>query len=294
VAASVEVACLADAGCVLGEGPVWDWRSRVLYWVDIKNPAVHSLDPQTEKSRRWPMPEMIGAIGLRRQGGLIGAFKGGFAFIDLESGQVTRIADPEAHRPGNRFNDGKVDAAGRFWAGSMDDGERLPSGDLYRLGPDCSVRRFDVGFVVTNGIDWSNDGRTFYFVDSAARRILAYGFDMADGHLGAPKLFAALDESQGFPDGLTVDADDHVWSAHWNGARVTRYRPDGTVERVIPMPVPLCTSCCFGGPDLATLFVTSASIGLDAEARRRAPLSGGVFALTGLGVHGRAAGIFAG
>jgi sugar lactone lactonase YvrE len=286
--------CVADAGCVLGEGPVWDWRSHVLYWVDIKNPAVHSLDPQSGATRRWPMPEMIGAIGLRQRGGLVAALGNGFAFIDLGDGRVTRIADPEVDRPGNRFNDGKVDPAGRFWAGTMDDAEREPSGDLYRLEPNLAVERFAVGFVVTNGIDWSNDGRTLYFVDSAGRRILAYEFDMAGGQLGGAKLFAALPETQGFPDGLTVDADDHVWSAHWNGGRVTRYAPDGMVERVIPMPVPLCTSCCFGGPDLDTLFVTSASIGLDADARRRAPLSGGVFALTGLGVRGRPAGLFGG
>jgi sugar lactone lactonase YvrE len=292
VAAGADVACVADAGCVLGEGPVWDGRSRTLYWVDIKNPAVHALDPRSGATRRWPMPAMIGAIGLRRQGGLVGAFKSGFAYIDLENDRVTAIVDLEADRPGNRFNDGKVDPAGRFWAGSMDDGERKPSGDLYRLGPDLAVERFAIGFVVTNGIDWSYDGRTLYFVDSAARRILAYGFDMAAGQPGAPKLFAAV--SEGFPDGLTVDADDHVWSAHWNGGRVTRYRPDGTVERVIAMPVPLCTSCCFGGPDLDTLYVTSASIGLDAEERRRAPLSGGVFAVTSLGVRGRPAGIFSG
>jgi xylono-1,5-lactonase len=291
--ADADVACVADAGCVLGEGPVWDGRSRTLYWVDIKNPAVHALDPHSGTTRRWPMPEMIGAVGLR-DGGLVAALKSGFAFIDLGDGRVTAIADPEAHRPGNRFNDGKVDPLGRFWAGSMDDGETAPSGDLYRLGPDLAVERFATGFVVTNGIDWSNDGRTFYFVDSAARRILAYPFDMAGGRLGAPRLFAALSETEGFPDGLTVDADDHVWSAHWNGGRVTRYCPDGTVDRVIAMPVPLCTSCCFGGPDLDTLFVTSASIGLDADARRLAPLSGGVFAVTGLGVRGRPAGIFAG
>jgi sugar lactone lactonase YvrE len=293
VSAGHHITCVTDAVCLLGESPVWDWRTGALYFVDIKDPAVHCLDPQTGASRRWPMPEMIGSIGLRQRGGLVAALKSGFAFIDLAAGHVTRIADPEAGRPGNRFNDGKVDPAGRFWAGTMDDGELLASGDLYRLDADLSVRRFAAGFVVTNGVEWSNDGRTLYFVDSAARRILAYGFEMGDGLLGAPRLFAAVDPSQGFPDGLAVDADDHVWSAHWNGARITRYRPDGSTERVIAMPVPLCTNCCFGGADLTTLFVTSASIGLDAAARLRAPQSGRVFAVTGLGVRGRPAHLFA-
>jgi sugar lactone lactonase YvrE len=233
------------------------------------------------------MPQPLGAIGLRAKGGLVGALRNGFAFIDLESGAVEPIVDPEAHLPGNRFNDGHVDPRGRFWAGTMNDAERDPTGHLYRLDPDRGVDRFEAGFVVTNGVDWSVDGRTLYFVDSARRRIYAYAFDMAKGAPGERRLFASVPEDAGFPDGLTVDAEDHVWSAHWDGGRVTRYRPDGSVERVIAMPVPRCTSCCFGGSDLATLYVTSASIGLDEAMLRAAPLSGSVFAITGTGVRGR-------
>ncbi len=289
---TVTIECIAAAGCLLGEGPVWDGRNGRLYWVDIKKPAVHALDPATGECRRWPMPDEIGAIGLCRDGGLVAALRRGFAFVDLPQGEVRWIADLEADVPGNRFNDGKVDPLGRFWAGSMDDAERAPSGHLYRLDPDLSVTRFPAGFVVTNGIDWSHDGRTFYFVDSAARRILAYDFDMASGTPEAARLFARLGETQGYPDGLTLDADDHVWSAHWGGGRLTRYSPDGSVDRVITMPVPLCTSCCFGGKNLDILFVTSASIGLGAAALAAAPLSGGVFAIEGLGVRGRPAGVF--
>jgi sugar lactone lactonase YvrE len=289
-----EVTCIASAGCVLGEGPVWDPRDRLLYFVDIKNPAVHALDPRSRAQRHWPMPEPIGAVGLRAGSGLVAALRRGLAFIELADGSVRWIAHPEPDRPGNRFNDGKVDPCGRFWAGTMDDGERDPSGHLYRLDPDLSVTRFEIGFIVTNGIDWSNDGRILYLVDSAGRTIHAYGFDMAAGTLGARRLFATLAEDAGYPDGLAVDAEDHVWSAHWGGARVTRYRPDGSVECVIAMPVPLCTSCCFGGAELDTLFVTSACIGLDDAARAAAPLSGGVFAVTGLGVRGRQPARFAG
>jgi len=291
---SVEVTCVAPLGCVLGEGPVWDDRTGTLFFVDIKAPAVHALDPATGATRRWPMPAPIGAIGLRERGGLVGAFKNGFAFIDLDSGAVTPIADPEPELADNRFNDGKVDAAGRFWAATMDDTEQNPTGQLFRLDQSLSVTRFAANFVVTNGIDWSLDGRTLYFVDTVARTIHAYAFDMASGTPGAARVFAQIPDSDGYPDGLTVDAEDHVWSAHWGGSRVTRYRPDGSIERVVRLPVPRCTSCCFGGAQLDTLFVTSASIGIDAAALRAAPLSGGVFAVTGLDVRGRAAGRFKG
>ena len=233
------------------------------------------------------MPEPLGAIGLRTKGGLVGAFRSGFSYINLDTGAVTPVGDVTAHPPGNRFNDGHVDPRGRFWAGTMDDEERAPTGHLYRLDPDGHVERFDTGFVVTNGIEWSSDRRTLYFVKSAQRRIWAYDFDMEKGRPRDRRLFAELDAGSGYPDGLTIDADDHVWSAHWDGGRVTRYRPDGSVERVVSLPVPRTTSCCFGGPDLATLFVTSATIGLDADARDRAPLSGGVLAVTGLDVRGR-------
>jgi sugar lactone lactonase YvrE len=233
------------------------------------------------------MPDAIGAIGLRASGGLVGAFRRGFASVNLDGGVPTPIADVPEHPPGNRFNDGHVDPRGRFWAGSMDDGERHPSGHLYRLDPDGHVERFDAGFVVTNGIEWSSDGRRLYFVESAARRIWAYDFDMDSGRPGARRVFAEVVPAAGYPDGLAIDADNHVWSAHWDGGRITRYRPDGSVELVIPIPVPRPTSCCFGGPDLATLFVTSAAVGIDAGAPDRAPLSGGVFAVTGLNVCGR-------
>jgi sugar lactone lactonase YvrE len=291
---SAAIDCVAPIGAVLGEGPVWDGRRNTLYWVDIKKPAVHGLDWTSRALHRWPVRAPIGAIGLRDHDGLVGAFKNGFGLINLDTGAVTMVIDPEAGVSGNRFNDGKVDPRGRFWAGSMDDGEQQPTGHLYRLDADHAVTRFDVGWVCTNGIEWSGDGRTLYFVDTFARTIWAYDFDLDAGVPGARRVFAQVPDGDGFPDGLTVDADDHVWSAHWGGARLTRYRPDGTIERVLAMPVPQCTSCCFGGPDLTTLFVTSAAIGLDAAARAAAPLSGGLFAVTGLGVCGRPAPRFAG
>lgn len=290
----MKIACVADTKCVLGEGPVWDERTQTLYWIDIKAPAIWHLDPATGRTQTWPMPHRIGAIAFREAGGLVAAMKPGFAFIDLDANKLELVAQPEANMPDNRMNDGACDTKGRFWAGSMDDTEQAPTGHLYRLNPDRSVARFEAGFVVTNGIRWSADGTRMYFVDSAARTIWVYDFDMAKGEPGARRVFARLSEEEGYPDGLCVDADDHVWSAHWAGARITRYRPDGTKERVVEIPAPNVTSCCFGGAGLDTLYVTSARIGASEEALARMPQAGGVFAVTGLGIKGRASPRFAG
>ena len=290
----MKIACIADTKCTLGEGPVWDERARQLYWVDIKAPAIWRHDPATGATRNWPMPHRIGAIALRQNGGLVAALKPGFAFVDLDTNRIEIIARPEPDMPDNRLNDGACDAKGRFWAGSMDDMEKAPSGHLYRLNPDRTVVRFDAGFVVTNGVRWSNDGKRLYFVDSAARTIWAYAFDMATGTPGSRELFAKLPDDEGYPDGLCVDAEDHVWSAHWAGARITRYRPDGAKDRVIEIPAPNVTSCCFGGEDFATLYVTTARVGVDDKALARAPQTGGVFAVIGLGVKGQPSPRFAG
>lgn len=289
-----EVRCVVDAGCLLGEGPVWDMETHALWWVDIKAPAIHRFRPDKATHHTWPAPAPVGALALRRKGGLLLALKSGLAFYDPDKGSLRTVAAPEADTPGNRMNDGKCDPLGRFWAGTMHDAETAPTGHLYRLDPDHSVARFEIGFVVTNGMGWSGDGRTFYFTDSAQRTIWAYDFDMASGTLGERRVFACVPDAHGYPDGLTVDAEDHVWSCHWDGARVTRYRPDGSVERSVDIPAPRVTSCCFGGDKLDCLYVTTAVIGMDGEARQAFPHAGAVFAVKGLGVSGRPMARYAG
>src|SRR6185312_6499895 len=164
------------------------------------------------------------------------------------TGALQRLFDPEPERPQNRLNDGKCDARGRFWVGTMHDFEQDPTGDLYRLDPDLNLERFDMGFVVTNGPSWTGDGRTFFFTDSVGRRIWAWDFDMERGGLGERRLFAELQPGDGHPDGQCVDAEDGLWHACWGGSKVMRRRPDGSVERQVELPVPQVSSCCFGGP----------------------------------------------
>ncbi|MCP3918364.1 MAG: SMP-30/gluconolactonase/LRE family protein [bacterium] len=269
--------CLWPAGALLGEGPVWCAAEGVVYWVDIKRPRVLRYRVADGRRDEFPMPSEIGCIGLAEGGRLVAALRTGFAFLDLDGGHFEPIADPEADRPGNRFNDGKVDATGRFWAGSMDDAEREPSGCLYRLDRDLSVIRVDEGYVVTNGPAFSPDGRTLYHNDSAARRILAFDCDPVTGALANRRTFAEIE--RGYPDGLTVDAEGGVWCALWDGWCVVRFTPDGREERSIELPVARVTSCTFGDTELDTLFVTTASMGLDETQASAQPLAGGLFAV---------------
>jgi L-arabinonolactonase len=275
-----EVRCVQQANSILGEGGVWRHDEAVLYWVDIKRPAVFRFDPTHGQTGHWPMPTPVGCVAPTRSGTqLLFADADGFGFLDLTTGQIQHIADPEGELPHNRFNDGKVDRAGRFWAGTLDDRCAEPTGSLYRLDAQGTVHRMAKGFLCANGIGWSPDNRTMYFTDSMLRTIWAYEFDFATGELGARRDFATLPDHDGLPDGLTVDSQGFVWSAIWDGWRLVRYAPDGTIDREVRMPVQRPTSCAFGGPSLKTLYVTSACDDLDSKALKRGPLAGSLFAV---------------
>ncbi len=199
--------------------------------------------------------------------------------LDIDSGVLKPLINPEAHIPENRFNDARCDRAGRLWAGSMPLDAATPTGALYRFDAAGAWEKMDSGFAVSNGLDWSPDDRTFYFVDTGPGIIYAYDFDIATGEISKRREFARIAPEEGRPDGLTVDADGNVWCAIWDGWCVRRYRPDGRLDREISLPVPRPTSCAFGGKDLETLFITSARVRLPERTLADAPLSGGVFAL---------------
>ncbi len=263
------VRCLANPRALVGEGPVWDDRREVLWWVDIKQPRLFRYDPRSGENRALELPERVGCIALREDGSLIAAFMSGFAWLDPESGAVTPILDPEPERPGNRFNDGKCDRKGRLLAGTMDNAEVECTGTLYRLDPDLALSVMCTEVHLSNGLGWSPDDRLLYYTDSLRRTIWVYDYDLASGAIDNRRVFATVPEDAGVPDGLCVDAEGCVWSAHWGGWRLTRYAPDGRIERVVPMPVPQPSCPTFGGRDLATLYVTSAAIGMSCGGSRR-------------------------
>ena len=283
--------CVADARAVLGEGPVWVERDQALYWLDIKGYRILRLDSPGDWSE-WPTPFRIGSIAPRECGGFVAGTERGFAFVDLDAGSFEIFADPEEERPGNRFNDGKTDAKGRFWAGSMDDEEREATGALYRLDRDLSWTRVDDGYRVTNGPAFDRERGRMYHTDSALQRI--YRFEMRpDGSLGERSLFAQFGEGDGFPDGMTVDSEGCLWVAFWDGWCIRRISPHAEVLAEVKLPVQRPTSCAFGGPDLDRLYVTSAKIDLDEEALQMQPCAGGLF-LVEAGVRGVAQTPFAG
>ena len=279
------MALALDALARLGEGPVWDARERALYWVDIRAPALHRFEPATGAVRTWPMPEAIGSVALRERGGPLVALRSGLHVLDPASGALTLACAPEPDRTENRLNDGRCDREGRFWVGSMHEREPGPTGALYRVDPDRRSHRIFDGITIPNGLGWSPDGRVMYFTDTPPRTIHAYDFDAGTGTPGEARVFARVPQDAGYPDGATVDAEGFLWSAHWDGWRVTRYAPDGRVDRVIGLPVQRPTCCAFGGDALDVLYVTSAAAGLGSAERARGPLAGGLFAVE-VGVRG--------
>ncbi|WP_170116523.1 SMP-30/gluconolactonase/LRE family protein [Devosia submarina] len=288
-----DVRCVIPASTFLGEGPHWSERDGKLYFVDILAPAVHAGDTVKGTYTSLAVPELVGFIIPRTRGGFVTAMHGEIRGLDLPSGSITTIARPEADRPGNRFNDGKCDRKGRLWAGTLAIDTAPDQGRLWRLDPDGRTYEMDRGFHVSNGMGWSPDDKTFYFTDTAKQTIYAYDFDLESGAIGNRRIFVTVPETEGKPDGLTVDAEGFIWIAHWDGWCVTRYDPTGQVERVINLPVPRPTSCAFGGPDMQTLFVTTARIRLSAAQLADAPLSGSVFAID-TGIKGLADPMFAG
>jgi sugar lactone lactonase YvrE len=263
---------------ILGEGPVWDVQDQALYWVDIRGPALRRLDAASGEVATWPMPEMIGSLAVRRQGGLLLALRSALASFDPVSGAIEPIAAPEAHLEAHRFNDGKCDRQGRFWAGTMHDVTRDPVGTLYRLDAGHRCVAMERGIRIPNSLCWSPDGALMYFADSLSRTIFAYPFDVATGELGARRVFATI-EPPAIPDGATVDREGFVWCAHYDGWRIVRFSPDGRIDRTLELPVQRPTSCQFGGPALRTLYITTASQKLSREELARQPLAGALLAL---------------
>lgn len=284
------VECLADVRATLGEGPVWVAAEAALYWVDIPARQVFRWS-QAGGLRRIAVDRHVCSLLPRARGGFIGGGYDGFVAVSADFA-VTPIGDPEPDLPGNRFNDAKIDRAGRLWAGTMDRAEAEASGSLYRMEPDLGWERIDSGYRVTNGPAFSRDGRVMYHTDSALQTV--YAFDFApDGSVGERRVHLLFGKGQGYPDGMTVDAEDCLWVAFWDGWCVRRFAPSGELLATLEMPVQRPTSVAFGGPALDRLFITSAARDLAPDDLARQPQAGGLF-VTEPGVCGIAELPFAG
>jgi len=284
-----------EAKAIVGESPVWCARDQVLYWVDITGQEIHRFHPATGVDETFHLPQPVTCVALRERGGLLATLRKDFAFFDPSTEDLRVFQGVEEDKPDNRFNGGKCDRQGRFWAGTMNGSQwDAPTGSLYRLDTDLRVTREQTGCICANGLDWSPDGRVLYFTESFAYGIFAYDFEAATGHLSNRRLFASVDKDLGaFPDGLTVDAEGGVWSVHNVVGRVFRYTPAGKIDRVVQLPVPRPCGCAFGGEKLDVLYVTTARETMTAGQLAKAPLSGSLFAVTP-GVRGLPASRFAG
>ena len=270
----------------LGEGAVWDDDAGAFYWVDIIGGVLHRHHYFTGENESWSFDERICSFALRRYGGLLCAMESGLALFDPDSGDFEFFARPEIHIPGNRFNDGRCDRFGRFFVGTMDDEAEKRSGTIYRVDPDLTVHALVDGICISNSIAFSPDGRYMYLADTVDDEIRRYDLDERTGSVSGRMRFASTSGTGGgHPDGSTVDAAGYLWNAEWDGWRITRYAPDGTRDRVLELPVQRPTCCAFGGPDLSTLFVTSARDGLSDEELEKQPLAGSIIAVE-VGVKG--------
>jgi sugar lactone lactonase YvrE len=266
-----------DARAELGEGPLWDDRRARLLFVDIQRQQIHEFNPITGLDRVIDTTVPVSALALTEAGDWLAAGGQGFLRIDPDTGAETTIARVEDASRRTRMNDGYVDPAGRFWAGTMSLDGVAGQGTLYRLDPGGAVTPVIAPVTTSNGPAWSPDGRLMYYVDTRTRRVDVMDFDVESGACHDRRTFVDLSEGPGRPDGVIVDRDGGVWVGLWLGFAVRRYRADATLDLIVPIPTACATKCAFGGTDLTDLYVTTARGPLDAAARREQPAAGGLF-----------------
>ena len=281
---------VVNAGCVIGEGPIYDADSRVLYWIDLIGNKIFSYDLLNARLTSLDLDQNIGCIALRQNGGMVAAMQNGFYFIDFRTGKLEQIVNPESEKTNNRFNDGKCDCMGRLWAGTMSKdldtgyGDYKPEGSLYCLYPDLHVERKIKEVTLSNGIGWSPDNQTVYYIDTPTMMVAAFDFDSESGEIKNKRAAIKIPGNMGIPDGMCVDLEGMIWVALWGGFAVTRWDPKtGSLLEKIKVPAPNVSSCTFGGENFDELFITTASIGTDLL---KYPDAGGLFR-----VHPEVAGI---
>ena len=262
----------------VGETPIWIPDEQAMYWIDLEGSAVHRYDPAGGERKDWALDVPVTALGRRASGGWILASKKGLAFWDQQTNATEFIVDPMAEREGMQFNDSAVDRQGRLVVGTANVQDfEAPDGVLYRLDPDLSLHEIDDGYAVANGLGFSPDGRRLYATDMFHNRIVALDYDIETGAASNKRTFVEVPADTGLPDGMVVDADGFVWSAHFSGGRITRYDPDGKIERQIPMPVTNATCLGFGGADMNELYIATAWFFMTDEQRQAEPQAGDIF-----------------
>ena len=272
------VELVVDCRNQLGEGIHWNPRDGRVWWTDIEGQTLWSYDPVARETERFETPGRIGCFAPRHRGGIVAAFADGFAYYDVSSGSRTDIAAFEPDNPNTRLNDGRTDRQGRLIAGGVNEKTGAAISTVVRFDPDGAVNILIEGVSCANGTCFSPDGRTMYFADTPTRTMVAYAYDPDSGGLGARRVIANFEDQPGAPDGSCVDAEGYIWNAQWGGHRLVRFGPSGGIDRVVEVPVANPTCCAFGGPELDTLFVTSAREEMSAQQLEAEPSAGSMFA----------------
>ena len=284
---NIDIEVVPVPRCILGEGPVWDNKLKTICWVDIINGEIHEYDPLLKAHRSIPVEQMIGTVVVCDNGDFGVALKNGFGFIDREGSHLHMVGNPETHLPGNRFNDGKCDPAGRFWAGTMSHTDEPEQGSLYVLEKDYSITKKIDKVSISNGLAWSPDHRTFYYIDTPTFTVAAYDYDEDSGRISNKRVIIEVSPEDNNPDGMTIDSEGMLWIAHWDGWQVTRWDPNtGQKLLSIPFPVARVTCCTFGGENLQDLYITSARRGLTDDESEKQPLAGSLFVIRNIGFKG--------
>jgi sugar lactone lactonase YvrE len=272
--------------CQLGEGPVWDATNNTIIWLDILQGEIHQHNIYTKQHSIFQVGEMIGCIAPKEHGGFIAGMENGIAFIDIVNNIIQHITNPEKGL-GNRFNDGKCDAAGRFWAGTMSKSEEKNKGSLYVMETDLSLKKKIDNVTISNGLAWNDASTVMYYIDTPTNYVFAFDFNIENGELTNQRIAVDITHEQGFADGMTIDEEGMLWIAFYDGWRVARYDPNtGKLLQQVELPVANVTCCTFGGDNLNDLYITTASKGMSEEALAEQPHAGNLFIIPNTGVKG--------
>ncbi len=281
-----ECEVVLERSCLLGECPVWDARLGRICWIDILTGEINSFYPETQQQVTQKINQVIGSIALTKSGGLIAALNNSFAMIDEKENKIKPLAQTGTALAGDRLNDGKCDAAGRFWAGTMSE-SGAPSGFLYSLEKDLAISTRLAAIRCSNGLAWSRDNKKFYHIDTPTRQVMVYDYDLTTGNITNGRAGIHIPDQEGYPDGMTIDSDGMLWIALWGGGKIARYNPwDGEKLYEFILPAMQITSCVFGGSNFEDLYITSACVGLSAREFNKAPLAGSLFVIKNSGFTG--------
>jgi len=275
---SNDMELVIDSKSTLGEGAIWNYRTGELMWINIKGEILNFYNPQTRTNREMFTGQMIGTVVPTESGDVLVALQNGIYFFDTKTGSKKLLVDPEEDLHTNRFNDGKCDPTGRFWAGTMSTVNEKNAGTLYRFDADTSIHKMIENVSISNGIVWSPDKTKMYYIDTPTQKVAGYDYNNKTGEISNPKTAVDVPSEMGSPDGMTIDADGNIWVALWGGSAVACWNPEtGELIRSIEVPAKNVTSCAFGDDDLGTLYITTAREGTSDEELQKFPNAGGVF-----------------